>query len=113
MRVGALSQAVQFAFPEGSSLTTASPPGGIGSSFDASRYMALLTSQSLGHVLLTAADIPSTQEAMRAGGLKTFDGLVLVADHQASGKGTGRARVSRCSIAAACCKATAHWPRQH
>ena len=58
--------------------------------FNARRFMSQLHSSSLGHILLTAADIPSTQEFMRRHGTKLADGVVMVADRQSSGKGERR-----------------------
>ena len=53
--------------------------------------MPRLGSSTLGHTLLTASEIPSTQEFMRRHGIQLGDGIVMVADRQSSGKGeTGK-----------------------
>jgi len=49
--------------------------------------MSRLGTSSLGHTLLTASELPSTQEFMRRHGVRLGDGVVMVADRQTSGKG--------------------------
>lgn len=46
-----------------------------------------LTSQRMGHVLLSTPSIPTTQEFMRMHTSVLPDGTVLVADQQTKGKG--------------------------
>ena len=67
------------------------------SAFDATAYFAELgdggvensasTSSPLGRMLLTAAAVSSTQEVVQENAVLLPDGLVFVADRQASGKG--------------------------
>ncbi|KAG1658792.1 hypothetical protein FOA52_011734 [Chlamydomonas sp. UWO 241] len=51
--------------------------------------MSHLQSDSLGHTLLAAAQLPSTQDFMRAHTAQLGDGTVMVADVQTAGKGRG------------------------
>ena len=51
--------------------------------------MSNLSTSSLGHILLHACNISSTQEFMRKHGTRLADGVAMVADCQSSGKGEG------------------------
>ena len=55
--------------------------------FDEGRYMKHLQSNSLGHVLLSAASLPSTQTLLHENGAALPTDLLCVADRQAAGKG--------------------------
>lgn len=57
------------------------------SQFDGQRFMSHLSSSSMGHVLLTAADINSTQQFLQQHSAAFGPGCVMVADRQSSGKG--------------------------
>jgi len=60
------------------------------SSFDGPRYMAVLKRGGrMGQALVTAQEMTSTQEFMRANLAGFGDGVVLVADRQTAGKGRG------------------------
>ena len=55
--------------------------------FDPAAALARLGTARLGHVILTASALPSTQTLVQAGGAGLPDGLVAVADVQVSGRG--------------------------
>lgn len=62
-------------------------------SFDPALFFKHLRSRGLGHLLLSAAVLPSTQTLLQQNSRTLPDGTVCVADQQAAGKGTIRPAV--------------------
>ncbi|KAK9816792.1 hypothetical protein WJX72_005169 [[Myrmecia] bisecta] len=58
--------------------------------FDSQLYFSRLQTQKLGCVLLSAAQLPSTQTLLQENAVRIPDGAVCVADKQVSGKGRGQ-----------------------
>jgi len=75
--------------PDAPALAFGAPLAAAGSAFDAAAYFAALRSTSVGHVLLAAGTMASTQEYARAAAGRLPDGAVLLADRQSSGRGRG------------------------
>ena len=89
---GSINTSTSSACPESPSSSSPAYP------FDGPRFMSHLSTSLLGHTLLHAHDIPSTQEFMRRHGTKLGDGVAMVADRQSSGKGVDQIPIGTCFV---------------